>query len=245
MLCSGDSPVAALADSHHTSSARIPTHPVSEFRSVSKTADTHTPGRDFSPSFVTEACGFTTLRLGLDATLQPFPFHFYSQTFDLVLLDGHALRTATSATARNGACLFLSQLIICLQTIAVSGTITMKLSRPERPVTAKILYLLDVLSLRLNTRKPVYIHATRPTFYAVAKGVGYGHQGHQLQEFLYHIWLHLMNGGPCRSLEPEDLDFVVTNAALEATYSARLSELSDHIWMVQEENLTGWSKTFL
>jgi hypothetical protein len=47
---------------------------------------------------------------------------------NLVLLDGHALRTATSATARNGACLLVSQLIICLQTIAVSGTIIMKLS---------------------------------------------------------------------------------------------------------------------
>jgi hypothetical protein len=191
---------------------------------------------------------FTTLRLGLDATLQPFPFHFYGQTFDLVLLDGHALRTAASATARNGACLFLSQLIICLQTIAVSGTIIMKLSRPERPVTAKMLYLLDVLSLSVKTWKPVFIHATRPTFYAVAKGVGYGRQGHRLQEFLYNlkvIWVHLMNGGPCKSLEPEDLDFVVTNAALEASYSARLSELSDHIWMVQEESLKGWSKTFL
>jgi hypothetical protein len=89
-----------------------------------------------------------------------------------------------------------------------------------------MLYLLDVPSLSLKIWKPVFIHAARSTFYAVAKGVGYGRQGRRLQEFLYHlkvIWRQLMNGGPCRSLESEDLDFVVTNAALEATYSARLS----------------------
>jgi hypothetical protein len=95
-----------------------------------------------------------TLQLGFDTMLQPFPFHFYAQTFVLVLLDGHALRTATSAASRNGACLLISQLIICLQTIAVSGTIIMKLSRPEHLVTAKMLHLLDILSLSLNTWNP-------------------------------------------------------------------------------------------
>ena len=127
----------------------------------------------------------------------------------------------------------------------------MKLSRPEHVVTAKILYMLDVLSLNLNTWKPVYIHATRPTFYAVAKGVGYGKQGHRLQEFLYGLkvlWLQLTLGGPGhtrRSLKPEDLDFVVTKAVLEDTYSSRLQRLSCHIWMVQEESLKGWQKAFM
>jgi hypothetical protein len=54
----------------------------------------------------------------------------------------------------------------------------------------------------------------------VAKGVGYGRQGHRLQEFLYYlkvIWLQLMKENSYKSLEPEDLDFIVTDDALEAT----------------------------
>jgi hypothetical protein len=45
----------------------------------------------FRPRLELKLADFTTLRLGLDATLQPFPFHFYGQTFDLVLLAAHHL----------------------------------------------------------------------------------------------------------------------------------------------------------
>jgi hypothetical protein len=200
----------------------------------------------FQPRLELRLADLTTLQLGPDDTLQPFPFHFRDHAFDLVLLDGHPLRTAKSPTTRNGDLLLISQLVIGLQTIAVSGTIIMKLSRPDDIVTAKLLYLLDVLSLDLKTWKPVYIHATRPTFYAVAKGVGHGRQGYRLKAFLYGfkvLWVHLKYTG--WSLNPEDLDFITTEVVLNRAYSSRLQELSHHIWLVQEESLKGWYKSFV
>jgi len=194
----------------------------------------------------------TYYQLGLitinDPQLQPFPFHPDSQKFDLVLLNGHPLRTCKGSKAQNfiGDRLLISQLIICLQTVSVSGTIIMKLSKPERVLTAKLLYLLDVVSLSLSSWKPVFIHATRPTFYVVAKGVGYGRQGYRLSEFLYglkRLWMELTYGGARgsgRGLKVEDLDFIVSNLELDRSFGSRLRQLGHHVWLVQEESLRGW-----
>jgi hypothetical protein len=182
-----------------------------------------------------------------DPLLQPFPFPF-GQTFDLVLLDGHLLRTSPSRKCWNGDLLLISQLIICLQTISISGTIVIKLSKPERVVTAKLLYMLDVLSLSLASWKPVSMHAIRPTFYAVAKGVGYGPQGYRLPQLLdglQGLWMELMCGGPKeegRPMNGEDLDFVVSDVDLRRTYENRLQQLGHHVWWVQTESLRGWYK---
>jgi hypothetical protein len=194
----------------------------------------------------------THYQLGLtpinDPRLRPFPFHPDSHKFDLVLLDGHPLRTSMPSTAHqlNGDRLLISQLIICLQAISRSGTIIMKLSTPERVVTATLLYMLDVLSLSLASWKPVFIHATRPTFYVVAKGVGHGRQGYRLFEFLCGLkalWMQLKYGGlkgTGRTLGVKDLDFIVTKSGLEQTFAGRLHQLGHHVWLVQEESLRGW-----
>jgi len=194
----------------------------------------------------------TYYQLGLfaidDPRLQPFPFHPDSRKFDMVLLDGHPLRTSTSSSSQklNGDRLLISQLIICFQAISRSGTIIMKLSKPERVITAKLLYMLDVLSLSLTSWKPVFIHATRPTFYVVAKGVGYGRQGSRLSEILYGLkalWMQLTYGGvhgSGRTLDVDDLDFIVSKSGLERTFGNRLQQLGHHVWLVQEESLRGW-----
>jgi len=188
--------------------------------------------------------GLTTIN---DPRLQPFPFHPDSPKFDLVLLDGHPLRTS-AGQGLNGDRLLISQVLICLQAISVSGTIIMKLSRPERVVTAKLLYMLDVLSLSLTSWKPVFMHATRPTFYVVAKGVGYGRQGYRLPEILFglsSLWMELTYGradgsGRGRVMDAEDLDFIVSKAELDRTFGNRLQQLGQHVWLVQEQSLRGW-----
>lgn len=189
--------------------------------------------------------GLTTIN---DPRLRPLPFYPGSQMYDLVLLDGHPLRTHTSSAAQklNGDRLLISQLVICLQAISISGTIIMKLSKPERVITAKLLYMLDVLSLSLGSWKPVFIHATRPTFYVVAKGVGYGRQGYRFHEFLHglkNLWMQLTYGGAHdtgRELNDQDLDFIVSKTELERTFGNRLQQLGHHVWLVQEESLRGW-----
>jgi len=183
-----------------------------------------------------------------DPKLQPLPFPPDARPFDLVLLDGHPLRTSTSGVGAYDQMsnrLLISQLIIGLQSTTISGTIIMKLAKPERPVTVKLLYMLDMLSLDLATWKPVCMHATRDTFYAVAKGFGHGRQGYRLQEWLYGLkalWVSLTYGGqkPGR-VSTTDLDFIVTEMELEP-FEHRRQQLSRHIWQVQASSLHGWKQ---
>jgi hypothetical protein len=200
------------------------------------------------PRFELTLADLTRYELGYeeDGRLQPFPF---PPRFDLVLLDGHPLRTATSHNAWNGDCLLMSQFIICLQSISKSGTIVVKLSKPERLVTRQLLYMLDVLSLSLACWKPVCLHATRPTFYAVAKGVGLGRQGHRASELLLQLkmlWMELTYGGTGssgRKIANGDLDFIISDADLQRTYMSRFQQLARPIWMVQAMSLQGWYET--
>ena len=195
----------------------------------------------------------TTYQLGPtfinDPRLNPLPFNANTHRCDLVLLDGHPLRPSTQSSHDHqmmSNLLLISQLIIGLQAITTSGTIVMKLAKPERKVTAKIMYMLDMLSIHLASWKPVCMHATRDTFYIVAKGVGYGKQGYRLQDWLNRLkWLWVdMKYGPMfaskRLLNDADLDFIVSNLELETIFRDRLQQLSAHIWQVQVSSLKGW-----
>jgi len=182
-----------------------------------------------------------------DPKLQPLPFPPGARPFDLVLLDGHPLRTsaASDTYAQMTSRLLISQLIICLEATNLSGTIVMKLAKPERPVTAKLLYMFDMLSLHVATWKPVCMHATRDTFYVVAKGFGYGRQGYRLQEWLGGLkvlWVSLTYGLHSSGIVgTADLDFIATKIELN-TYAPRLRQLSEHIWQVQASSLDGWKQ---
>ena len=167
-----------------------------------------------------------------------------------MLLDGHPLRTSTSKAGTNiqitTSRLLISQLVIGLQAVSISGTIIMKLAKPERPITAKLLYMFDMLSLDLATWKPVCMHATRDTFYMVAKGFGHGRQGYKLKEWLDRLkalWISLTYGGENSSgvLSPTDLDFIATQMEL-TMFEGRLQQLSRHIWQVQASSLLGWKQ---
>jgi hypothetical protein len=185
-----------------------------------------------------------------DPQLQPLPFPVDTRPFDLVLLDGHPLRNSTSQTGgdhiRISNRLLISQLIICLQATSISGTVIMKLSKPERPVTAKLLYMFDMLSLQLASWKPVCMHATRDTFYVVARGFGCGQLAYRLREWtdgLKALWVSLTYGGVHNlgTVSAGDLDFIVTKVGLRA-FEHRLQQLSRHIWEVQATSLHGWKQ---
>jgi len=184
-----------------------------------------------------------------DPRLQPLPFPLDTRPFDLVLLDGHPLRSSKSEGGdqiRMANRLLISQLIICLQATTMSGTVIMKLAKPERPVTAKLLYMFDMLSLHLASWKPICAHATRDTFYVVARGFGLGKQGYRLREWLERLkmlWESLTYGGIHNSgiISAADLDFIVTKRGLGA-FRHRLGQLSHHIWEAQASSLHAWKQ---
>ena len=209
---------------------------------------------DLRPRLDLNIADLTYYQLGpttiTDPQLQPLPFPVDARPFDLVLLDGHPLRNSTSQTGgdhvRISNRLLISQLIICLQATSMSGTVIMKLSKPERPVTAKLLYMFDMLSLQLASWKPVCMHATRDTFYVVARGFGYGQLAYRLREWIDRfkaLWVSLTYEGvhSLGTVSAADLDFIVTKVGLRA-FEHRLQQLSRHIWEVQATSLHGWKQ---
>ncbi|KAJ7505536.1 hypothetical protein B0H11DRAFT_1979200 [Mycena galericulata] len=182
-----------------------------------------------------------------DSRLQNFPV---SPGFDLVLIDGHPLRTAMRLPDDNiylhGDRLLISQMIVGLASVGFGGTIVLKQSKPERLITSQLIFLLDVVCAQVGTWKPICCHSTRATFYIVAKGFGLGSQGMRRQEMLgglMNLWVQLSYSGPNgggRRLLPTDLDFIVDNATLKTAYAPRLRELSEHIWTTQSSCLQGW-----
>ncbi|KAJ7581527.1 hypothetical protein C8J56DRAFT_267420 [Mycena floridula] len=171
---------------------------------------------------------------------------FASASFDLVLLDGHPLRQGGKRySPYKSDILLISQLIIGLQAVSWGGTVVIKLARPERPLTARILYLFDKLSLSLATWKPICMHATRDTFYAVAKGFGYGREGQRRMQLLAEmrgLWSKLTYSKHIHGLLDGDLNFIVDDLDLQYAYGERLQQLSQHIWIAQAASLKGWKE---
>lgn len=183
-----------------------------------------------------------------DPRLQNFPV---PPGFDLVLIDGHPLRSAKGLPNDNsvylhGDRLLISQVIAGLFSVAFGGTIILKQSKPERLITSQLIFLLDVVCAEVRTWKPVCMHGTRATFYIVAKGFGLGRQAMRRQEILgglMSLWVELTYAGPNgtgRKLLATDLDFIVNNTTLATVYAPRLRELSEHIWTTQSSCLEGW-----
>ncbi|KAF8208665.1 hypothetical protein K438DRAFT_1812674 [Mycena galopus ATCC 62051] len=182
-----------------------------------------------------------------DPQLQNIPF---SPGFDLVLIDGHPLRCATGLPGNNvhlhGDRLLISQVIVGLASVSVGGTIVLKQSKPERLITAQLIFLLDVLCADIRTWKPVSMHSTRSTFYVVGKAFRLGCQAMRWNQILggfMNLWVQLSYAGPegkGRRLLATDLDFIVNSEALKTAYAPRLRRLSEHIWTTQSKCLQGW-----
>jgi hypothetical protein len=120
----------------------------------------------------------------------------------------------------------------------------MKLSMPDRKITAQIIYLFDILSEDLRTWKPVSIHATQSTFYVIARNFGGGvfvEWYPWIMTELRNLWERLMVGRGNTKLEKNDLDFIVNDEELEG-YSGRLEGLTKHLWDVERESLRQWQE---
>ncbi|KAF7977153.1 hypothetical protein HWV62_4571 [Athelia sp. TMB] len=180
--------------------------------------------------------------------LQSLPPQIKNGNFSLVILDGHLLRTQEGVRSWEYDRLLIAQLIIGLQGLKLGGTLVVKLSRPDAVRTAKLLYMLDGLSEAggLVTCKPRSMHASRGTFYAVARNVGHGQiPVADMLLGLRKLWQDLTFGGTegCgRFLEEADLDFIVTTEDLVGSstrdgYLCRLVELARDVWVGQAEAL--------
>ncbi|KIP01851.1 hypothetical protein PHLGIDRAFT_123001 [Phlebiopsis gigantea 11061_1 CR5-6] len=183
--------------------------------------------------------------------LNPLPDDLTRQ-FDLVMLDGHQLRTY-SGPARQDAedwdrhRLFVSQFVIALRTVKAGGTMVVKMSHPERAGTGLWLMILDKLSGSLTTRKPRTIHSNRGTFYVIAKEVGLGREGNKLDEYMHaleRLWYEISFGGDegkGRALTVADLSFAATYEEMVSEASLlRLVELGNDPWTVQADALQQW-----
>ncbi len=179
--------------------------------------------------------------------LEPLPDA--CKDFDLVILDGHYLRDlyVTPLLAEPESWdrerLHVSQMIIALKAVKTGGSILIKLSHPEWTVTAQTLYLLDVLSTELKTYKPRRAHVTRGTFYAIAKGVGYGPKGSLKEEYLrqyQEYWYDISFGGDegkGSQSTGSDTGFVASFEELVDGYLERVAELGKDPWTVQSNAL--------
>jgi hypothetical protein len=178
-----------------------------------------------------------------DPRLKTLPPAIKYRTCDLVILDGHFLRTQKNAERHDYDRLLISQLVMGLQAVKAGGIIVLKLSKPDNVRTAKLLYMLDAISDYLETCKPRSMHANRGTFYAIAKGVRLGTETVGYLENLKRLWFELTFGGDAgggRFLNETDLNFVVTTDELVDRYVARLIELGREVWIVQAICLRGF-----
>jgi hypothetical protein len=108
----------------------------------------------------------------LSATpLTAMPFNLNS--FDFVLCDGHSLRLNTDNALRpwNWTRLLIAQILLGLRAVSFGGTMLIKLSHVERPLTARILLALCRVSNHVRTIKSRTVHANRGSFYVLAQGV--------------------------------------------------------------------------
>jgi hypothetical protein len=172
-------------------------------------------------------------------------FPFFDRTFDLVLLDGHHLRTQVKteyARESDHQRLLLAQLQIGLRCVKEGGTIVMKLSRVEDDLSARVLFILNKITNELHVHKPTTIHANRPSFYAIAKGVQYGKALEGYVTELQKLWYEMtFGGGDGRGVRtPRSLllqDVVPLEVLTEEENLDRLTTLCTDTWRTQLDAL--------
>lgn len=170
----------------------------------------------------------------------PVPF---SGGFQLAMLDAHHRRPQESELTHPWDIhrLLLSQLIIAFESLELGGILLVKLHHFERTMTAQILYMLDTLSRTTIAFKP-HLHATRSSFYVLAKGFKQGVQRYKWNTYLEQmkkVWWELTYGGDGegRYLADGDLDFIVNFDTLSGPYLDRIIKLGIGIWLTQSKAL--------
>ena len=172
-------------------------------------------------------------------------FPFFGRSFNLVLLDGHRLRTQTETEHTRGSDherLLLGQLQIGLRCVTDGGTIIMKLTKVEDELAARVLFMLDKIASELYVHKPTSTHRNRASFYAIAKGVQRGETLDNYVVALQEVWYYMTYGGSDgrgvyvpqeRVLE----DVVSFDDLTKETNLDRLIDFGTEVWKVQLDAL--------
>ncbi|KAG8956635.1 hypothetical protein FRC04_000113 [Tulasnella sp. 424] len=165
---------------------------------------------------------------------------FSSASFDMVIVDGHALHTREFNSGLPHI-LLLTQMIIALEAVNDGGIIFIKLSKVASFSTASILYLFDSICSSLETIKPRGVHGNRRTFYTIVRGAQRGEVLEGYVNTLRSMRQSLINLGDS---DPDLVDSIlpiyeqiVTPAQLKEEYISRLIELGTPVWEVQKESL--------
>ncbi|KAK2734314.1 hypothetical protein FQN57_001719, partial [Myotisia sp. PD_48] len=160
---------------------------------------------------------------------------------DLVFCDGQVLRTHERAVGSKfeASRLTAAQLIIALQRIKKGGTMVMLLHRVNSPRNVKLLHTFSQFA-EIDLFKPAPSHATRSSFYLVAKNVDPTSPGAcQMLENLKSSWkrrtLQAFNDEPYdvkRNMSGDEM-----RAILQSSFGERLISLGEPIWAIQQEAL--------
>ncbi|PBK58141.1 hypothetical protein ARMSODRAFT_967951, partial [Armillaria solidipes] len=180
--------------------------------------------------------------LGPNSDLDSLPIP--AESFDLVIMDAHHLRNQPHMAANK---VYISQLILGIRAVKIGGFIVLKLHRIESDYSARLLYLLDKVSWKIRTFKPMTMHKDRGSFYIIAHGVGLDNHrrlSFERQTRLLHamdpfraLWANLGEEGSERRLVVEDLNFIISVDDLVKEYTYRLGRLGRKIWEIQARTL--------
>lgn len=170
-------------------------------------------------------------------TIRPFKYH----SFDLVFCDGMVLRTQQRESHREGTevtRLATSQLILAMQRIKAGGTMIMLLHKIDSYGAAHILHTFSKFA-KVDAFKPQKKHASRSSFYMVAKDVQPGSEAAKAAvQGWKELWYKTTFGGEQgtgerRSDPPES----VVMSMLE-DFGDRLMELGRPVWSTQADALS-------
>ncbi|CUA77826.1 hypothetical protein RSOLAG22IIIB_06811 [Rhizoctonia solani] len=185
---------------------------------------------DLAPSIPKPQSPFTQLG--------PLPFE--SNSFDLVVCDGHSLRNNPDNIDRpwNWTRLLISQLLIGLRAVTAGGTIFVKLSHPEKAIGARILLALCQVARLVRTVKPQPLHAIRGTFYVIAQQVSTDSEDYQtLVQSLERLWYTMSFEGEAgygREITWEEEDKIINWAEVTGESGLdKLARLGAEVWRIQ------------
>jgi hypothetical protein len=170
-------------------------------------------------------------------TIRPFKFH----AFDLVFCDGMVLRTQQREDYREGneaIRLASSQLILAMQRIKAGGTLIMLLHKIDSFPAANVLYTFSKFA-KVEAFKPQKKHATRSSFYMVAKDVQPEHDAAKAAvEGWKEAWWKATFGGEAGTGKPkiDASDSVVLNMLEE--FGEQLMEMGRPVWRIQGDALS-------
>ncbi|KAF8595968.1 hypothetical protein BDV93DRAFT_548578 [Ceratobasidium sp. AG-I] len=178
-------------------------------------------------------------------SLQPLkPLPFAPGSFDFVVCDGHWLRLNSDNADRpwNWTRLLVSQILLGLRAVSLNGTMFIKFSGIERPMTARLLLALCRISNHVRTIKPLVLHANRGTFYVVAQGVRtLSLEYRKLVAGLEKLWYTMSFEGETGYGRPviwEEHDYITAwKDVMSPQGLSNIARLGTRIWQIQRDAL--------